>query len=390
MVDPKLIDHKVSEWDVQPGIYSRPIPKFDYPLHSFSISLPCNCASPERVAAERSGATCAPAAPVWRHHPPPVKTSLANADMEKPVENVRFERRPHALFISDSKNQNRLNSRIRRLPVTARENKSKIPASPIHAIRQRCSQPRSQSSATAISRPAVVAFNREKTMISDKQIEANRANALLSTGPTEDGKKRSRLNALRHGITGQVTTMTDEDRAAHDKLSQALMKDLAPEGAMEIQLAQRIATDSWRLNRISAVEDNLFALGLHEHGGKLSDHEQIDAALTTAHVFTLESKQLQLLTLYEQRINRTIHKNLALLQSLQSTRKAQRDAAMKEAVELLKLSEMRGLEYSPGRDGFIFSTAEIHAAIDRQQRLQRSSTTDFSKYKPRKFQTQAA
>jgi hypothetical protein len=42
------------------------------------------------------------------------------------------------------------------------------------------------------------------------------------------------------------------------------MKDLAPEGAMETQLAQRIATDSWRLNRASAIEDNLFAVGLSQ------------------------------------------------------------------------------------------------------------------------------
>jgi len=63
------------------------------------------------------------------------------------------------------------------------------------------------------------------------------------------------------------------------------MKSLAPDGAMEIQLAQRIATDSWRLNRISAIEDNLFALGVQENGGKLCpEYEQIDAALTTAHV----------------------------------------------------------------------------------------------------------
>jgi hypothetical protein len=46
-------------------------------------------------------------------------------------------------------------------------------------------------------------------MISEKQPQANRSNALLSTGPTEEGKKRSRLNALRHDITGQVTSMTD-------------------------------------------------------------------------------------------------------------------------------------------------------------------------------------
>jgi hypothetical protein len=228
-------------------------------------------------------------------------------------------------------------------------------------------------------------------MLSDKQREANRNNALLSTGPTEEGKKRSRLNALRHGITGQVNTMTDEDRAAHDQFSQALMKDLRPDGAMEIQLAQRIATDSWRLNRISAVEDNLFALGQLQNGGQACpDLPQLDAALAAAHVFKEESKQLQLLTLYEQRLNRAIQKNLALLQSLQATRKAEREAAMKEAAKLLQLSEMRGLEYAPAKDGFVFSTGEIHAAIDRQQRLQRAATTDFSKFRPRKFQAQAA
>ncbi|MGA2712859.1 MAG: hypothetical protein ABSG41_07110 [Bryobacteraceae bacterium] len=248
-------------------------------------------------------------------------------------------------------------------------------------------------------------------MISDKQLEANRSNALLSTGPkTEEGRKRSSTNALRHGLTGQVTTMNDEDRAAHDKFSEALIRSLAPEGAMETQLAQRIATDSWRLNRASAVEENLFALGLHENAGKLCpddeqpNHEEMHDALTTARVFTMESKQLQLLTLYEQRLNRAVQKNFALLQSLQAARKAQRETEMKEAASLLQLSEMRGLEYQPAkaaqaqvrcaasssRDGFVFSTAEIHDAIDLQQRLKRASTMDFSKYKTRKFQTHAA
>jgi hypothetical protein len=229
-------------------------------------------------------------------------------------------------------------------------------------------------------------------MISDKQLEANRRNALLSHGPVTDaGRKRSSLNALRHGITGQVTTMTDEDRAAHDNFTKALIQDLAPEGAMEIQLAQRVATDSWRLNRISAVEDNLFALGQLQNGGQACpDVPQIDAALTTAHVFTQESKQLQLLSLYEQRLNRAIQKNLATLKSLQAERKSQQEAAMKEASALLKLSEMKGMDYDPAKDGFVFSREQIHAAIDRQHRLDRAATTDFSKYRRRNFQAQAA
>jgi hypothetical protein len=102
-------------------------------------------------------------------------------------------------------------------------------------------------------------------MISDKKLEANRHNALRSSGPkTKEGRRRSSMNALRHGLTGQVTTMTDEDRVAHDKFSQALIRSLAPEGEMELQIAQRIATDCWRLNRASAFEDNLLALGLYE------------------------------------------------------------------------------------------------------------------------------
>jgi hypothetical protein len=229
-------------------------------------------------------------------------------------------------------------------------------------------------------------------MATEEQIAANRLNAQLSSGPkTEAGRNRSRMNARRHGLTGQVTTMTDEDRAAHDQFSKALMQDLAPDGAMEIQLAQRVATDSWRLNRVSAIEDNLFALGQLQNAGPLCpDHEQIDAALTTARVFTMESKQLQLLTLYEQRINRSLQKNLAMLQSLQATRKAQHEAAMQEAAALLKLSEMKGLEYSSSKDGFLFSNDQIHAAIDREQRLQRASAADFSKFRPRKFHAQAA
>jgi hypothetical protein len=232
-------------------------------------------------------------------------------------------------------------------------------------------------------------------MISDKQLEANRRNALRSTGPrTEEGKKASALNARRHNLTGQVTAMTEADRIMHDAFSASIVENLAPEGAMEIQLAQRIATDSWRLNRASAIEDNLFALG---HSAKSDEIEtedpEIHAALTAAKVFTAESKQLQLLTLYEQRINRNLQKNLAMLQALQTARLAKREAEMKEAKKLLQLSEMKGLPYGPAeisKDGFVFSTAQIHAAIDKERRLNRANQTDFTRHKPQKLHATAA
>ncbi len=131
-------------------------------------------------------------------------------------------------------------------------------------------------------------------MLSDKQLTANRANAQLSSGPkSEEGKRRSSLNARRHNLTGQLTAMPEEDRIAHDAFAEALIKAMAPEGALELQLAQRIATDSWRLNRSSAIEDNIFALGLFDHSSDIDvDHPELHSrADRRPHVYARSQKR---------------------------------------------------------------------------------------------------
>jgi hypothetical protein len=206
-------------------------------------------------------------------------------------------------------------------------------------------------------------LSRGKTMLSEKQLAANRANAQHSTGPrTEEGRQRSSLNARRHNLTGQVTSMTDEDRIAHDTFSKALISAMAPEGALELQLAQRVATDSWRLNRASAIEDNIFALGLSRHADDNIDHPEIQAAFAAARTFIAEGKSIELLTLYEQRLNRSLQKNLAVLQSLQAVRKA-------DAAKLSQPNEMKRLHHAAAsadkaanESGFVFSNDQKHAA----------------------------
>jgi len=207
-------------------------------------------------------------------------------------------------------------------------------------------------------------FNRQK--LSDKQLAANRANAQLSTGPKcADGKRRCSLNARRHNLTGQVTAMTEEDRIAHDAFAEALIKAMVPEGALELQLAQRIATDSWRLNRASAIEENIFALGFTDHSDDIDvEHPQLHAALTAARTFTREAKCIELLTLYEQRINRSLQRNLALLQQLQATRRAE----TAQAAKLPQLREKKDLAETPVTNGSVFSNEQIHAVIDPQHR----------------------
>ena len=51
-------------------------------------------------------------------------------------------------------------------------------------------------------------------MTSLRQIEANRRNACKSTGPiTEEGKQRSRCNAVRHDLTAQTVIGVSSGRA---------------------------------------------------------------------------------------------------------------------------------------------------------------------------------
>ena len=71
-------------------------------------------------------------------------------------------------------------------------------------------------------------------MISEKQLEANRRNAQRSTGPkTPEGKAHSSRNNLRHGLTGQITVLPNEDREVHDAFCNELIESFKPETPME-------------------------------------------------------------------------------------------------------------------------------------------------------------
>ena len=79
-------------------------------------------------------------------------------------------------------------------------------------------------------------------MTSILQIEANRRNARLSTGPrSPDGKRISRMNALKHGLTAQQVTLFDESVDDFQAFQAKLVTALQPKGAVELHLAERVA-----------------------------------------------------------------------------------------------------------------------------------------------------
>jgi hypothetical protein len=166
-------------------------------------------------------------------------------------------------------------------------------------------------------------------MASAKQLAANQANAQKSTGPrTAAGKNISRMNAVQHGLSGHAVLRTPEQDAALQSYSARLMPDLSPATAVEHDFAERIIYDSWRVHRASAIESNLYALAEAAFDTGNSDQ---DDALNDAHTFQLNDKTINLLSLYQQRLQRGIHRDLEMLRKMQKERRAA-ESAVKQPV----------------------------------------------------------
>src|SRR5260221_12873517 len=99
--------------------------------------------------------------------------------------------------------------------------------------------------------PATLSQERKSMTIPiNDRTARNRENASHSTGPkTEAGKKRSCLNALRHGLTGHTIVLPAEDHVAYQDLTNQFFDDFKPVGILEKHLVQALADTSWRLQR---------------------------------------------------------------------------------------------------------------------------------------------
>ena len=92
-------------------------------------------------------------------------------------------------------------------------------------------------------------------MATEAQINANRANAKKSTGPvTPAGKAASSMNALKHGLTAKALVIPGETAEDFTAFHSSVVDDLAPSGALQEELASRIALLLWRLRRAAKAE----------------------------------------------------------------------------------------------------------------------------------------
>src|SRR3954470_19312066 len=187
---------------------------------------------------------------------------------------------------------------------------------------------------------------------SARRLRANRQNARRSSGPrTAAGKRRSSQNATSHGVFCRDLVLPGESREEFDAFRNAFLLRLSPQDVLELLIVDRIVSASWKLRRLQAAEPYIHGVeaeemreaedALHQRakdeliererilGGdplaaaqmlnrEQPNHERYPVAATLAVALVRGDGGFERLTRIEQRLERSIHRNLDELRKLRN------------------------------------------------------------------------
>jgi hypothetical protein len=168
------------------------------------------------------------------------------------------------------------------------------------------------------------------------------------------------LNAYRHGLTGHVRFCTPADEQAYKKHCAGYMQDFAPKGPVETDLTQAVADGRWRIKRAAQIENAIVAITLGQPDQMKCDVEEAAVAFAQAQAWLERGKDLNLLTLYERRLQRAFQEDFKLLQELQERRRQLEQVATPVALPR---------PAKPREPKLVFSTRPKHPKVRRSCRF---------------------
>jgi hypothetical protein len=196
----------------------------------------------------------------------------------------------------------------------------------------------------------------------------NRANSQRSCGPrTAEGKQRSSLNALHHGLTAASPVLPSEDAAAYQAHCRQFLDEHQPATATEKQLVQELADTAWRLNRIPLLEADV----LNRAANPPTEQAAIDFDIVDAH------RLLSNLGIQSNRLSRQFQKALAALREIQTDRLERERRELKAAAGILEFHKHKGLPWEPSDDGFVFSTEQVECFSRRAIHRNQARTVEY-------------
>jgi hypothetical protein len=165
----------------------------------------------------------------------------------------------------------------------------------------------------------------------EAQRAAARVNGAKSKGPTtEEGKAKSALNALRHGLLAGSLVLTSESRAKFDALLSAYLDEYQPEGQTENDLVEEITAAKWQQQRCWTLTTALLDVTMDRMAEEITNEfSNVDTPTRTALAFLKQASQsaaLVLLNRYAARHAREWHRAIDKLRAIQKERRERRGA----------------------------------------------------------------
>ncbi len=140
-------------------------------------------------------------------------------------------------------------------------------------------------------------------MATSAQITANRLNAQKSTGPRGgEGKSRSRLNSLRHGLRAESAVLPGEDPQVLAEIRDAFYEEHQPAGPDQIFCVEKMISAFWRNRRVAPAE------------------ARVAAEIGFARSFALPADTLNRIARYEGALDRAFYRALNELRRLRRER----------------------------------------------------------------------
>jgi len=214
-------------------------------------------------------------------------------------------------------------------------------------------------------------------MSSNRQFKANQENAQHSQGPTSSsGRKKSSMNALRHGFAGQTVVIPAHEAVAYAKHFESFRKEYNPATPTEEFMVQSLAELSYSTQQIRAQTTNCISiLSCKTNDRHENTTPEIEAALAQARGIAAGGPTLNTLGIYEQRKMRLFTSTRKELVQAQTERKAGEKAELEQAMQMRRIDKVTRLpeepEWQPHENGFVCSLAEIDRKIALQDRFSR-------------------
>jgi len=169
-------------------------------------------------------------------------------------------------------------------------------------------------------------------MATEKQIEANRKNAQLSTGPkTAQGREAVRLNAVKHGLRVEAfDVLPNEDARVFAARLDAWNRDCRPATEAEAELVRQVVCLIWKMDRAARYEHVLRSKRMQDaaYACGLKGEDPTLAEAIASHDPSTEGDRLRR---YQSSLQRDVIRTLAAFSKLKKENENRKDLAQENA-----------------------------------------------------------